>query len=194
MNLMRKTKEKRKKKGLSEDFPEEEGTSAQDQGAETEAPDLSAKQAVEANAEDEFALPEKKGKGGKGKQQQQQQQQQQPKPEAADEDLDDSGRVLTKAEKEKLKKEREKQRKKEQVRGSQLFRLRLHHRLHEADILRDRLPRRRLPAPQRPSPRSPPPRRRRPKPLPRPPLPPMRVARRRSSPRIFWLSRSSRRS
>ncbi len=109
MNLMRKNKEKRKKKGLADDFPEDEGASAGADDAPTTFPDLSAKQAVEANAEDEFALPEKKGKGGKGKQQQQQ------KPAAADEDVDESGRVLTKAEKEKLKKEREKQRKKEQV-------------------------------------------------------------------------------
>ena len=56
--------------------------------------------------DDEFALPEKKGKGGKGKQ----------APKKNDDEVGESGRVLTKAEKEKLKKEREKQRKKEQVR------------------------------------------------------------------------------
>jgi len=109
MNLMRKNKEKRKKKGLADDFPEEEGADAEADDAATTFPDLSAKQPVEASAEDEFALPEKKGKGGKGKQQHQQ------KPAAADEEVDESGRVLTKAEKEKLKKEREKQRKKEQA-------------------------------------------------------------------------------
>lgn len=110
MNLMRKNKEKRKKKGLIDD--DADGENAGDALPETlTLPDLSAKQPEEANAEDEFALPDKKGKGGKGKQQQQQ------KSAAAanDGDLNEPGRVLTKAEKEKLKKEREKQRKKEQV-------------------------------------------------------------------------------
>lgn len=111
MNLMRKNKEKRKKKGLVDE--DEAAETAADAVPETlTLPDLSAKAPEEANLEDEFALPEKKGKGGKGKQQYQQ------KGGAAaakDEDADDSGRVLTKAEKEKLKKEREKQRKKEQV-------------------------------------------------------------------------------
>ncbi|KAL2200393.1 hypothetical protein P885DRAFT_57273 [Corynascus similis CBS 632.67] len=110
MNLMRKNKEKRKKKGLIDD--DADGENAGDALPETlTLPDLSAKQPEEANAEDEFALPDKKGKGGKGKQQQQQ------KSAAAanDGDLNEPGRVLTKAEKEKLKKEREKQRKKEQA-------------------------------------------------------------------------------
>lgn len=96
MAMLKKRKERRKQKGL----PEEEG-------AETVGePQLATAQ--EANADDEFALPEKKGKGGKGKQQNQK--------KAADDDRGDgTGKVLTKAEKEKLKKEREKQRKKEQV-------------------------------------------------------------------------------
>ena len=89
MSLMRKNKEKRKKKGLSEDFV---------QGEDPAAP-------AEANAEDEFALPEKKGKGKAAA-------------KTADNDDvggEDTGRVKTKAEKEREKKEREKQRKKEQA-------------------------------------------------------------------------------
>ncbi|RYP82673.1 hypothetical protein DL769_001580 [Monosporascus sp. CRB-8-3] len=108
MAMMKKNREKRKKKGLSEDFVEGEDAP----GAETPpAPEVKAP--VEATMDDEFALPEKKGKGGK-------QNKQQPVPKAAaapaeDNDLGEPGRVLTKAEKEKLKKEREKQRKKEQA-------------------------------------------------------------------------------
>jgi translation initiation factor 5B len=108
MAMLRKRKERRKQKGL----PEEE------QAETTGEPDLSHVQtAQEANADDEFALPDKKGKGGKGKQAQQKKGGAQP---AADGDNDgaEPNRVLTKAEKEKLKKEREKQRKKEQVCGT----------------------------------------------------------------------------
>ncbi|KAK2613445.1 hypothetical protein N8I77_000360 [Diaporthe amygdali] len=103
MGLMRKNKERRKKKGL----PELEGEDAP--GAEPAEPAEPTAAPAEANIEDEFALPEKKGKGGKGKQQAK------PAPAAKgdDDEADASGRVLTKAEKEKLKKEREKQRKKE---------------------------------------------------------------------------------
>ncbi|KAK3306627.1 uncharacterized protein B0T15DRAFT_147551 [Chaetomium strumarium] len=119
MNLMRKTKEKRKKKGLNEDWLEENAAEGEAQPAEPALPDLSAKQAEEANLDDEFALPDKKGKGGKGGKGKGQQQQEKPaSPAAKEEDadgLDTGGRVLTKAEKEKLKKEREKQRKKEQA-------------------------------------------------------------------------------
>ncbi|KAL2127078.1 hypothetical protein VTI74DRAFT_11374 [Chaetomium olivicolor] len=122
MNLMRKNKEKRKKKGLSEDWVEGEDAAAQqDDNAPMTLPDLSAKQAVEANLDDEFALPEKKGKGGKGGKQQQQQKgvkggaKKDEEEEAAADGGAEPGRVLTKAEKEKLKKEREKQRKKEQA-------------------------------------------------------------------------------
>ncbi|KAI1107048.1 hypothetical protein F4804DRAFT_299187 [Jackrogersella minutella] len=102
MAMMQKNREKRKKKGLSENFVD---------GSEP-APEPAAKAPVEATMDDEFALPEKKGKGGK------QNKQQQAKPAAADagdEELGEGGRVLTKAEKEKLKREREKQRKKEQA-------------------------------------------------------------------------------
>ncbi|KAH9908607.1 hypothetical protein F4778DRAFT_768471 [Xylariomycetidae sp. FL2044] len=104
MAMMKKNREKRKKKGLSEDFVE--GQSATDAAAETTpAP----KAPEEATMDDEFALPEKKGKGGK------QNKQQPAKAAAADDDVGEGGKVLTKAEKEKLKKEREKQRKKEQA-------------------------------------------------------------------------------
>ncbi|KAI6083156.1 hypothetical protein F4821DRAFT_245522 [Hypoxylon rubiginosum] len=109
MAMMKKNREKRKKKGLSEDFVDG-GNAA---GAEPAA-DAAAKAPEEATMEDEFALPEKKGKGGK-------QNKQQPQAKAAaaaaanadDEETGEGGRMLTKAEKEKLKKEREKQRKKE---------------------------------------------------------------------------------
>lgn len=99
MAMLRKNKQKRKEKGL----PEVEAAETPEQD---EAP---VQVAQEATMEDEFALPEKKGKGGnKGKQA--------PKKATEDDDEGDgTGRVLTKAEKEKLKKEREKQRKKEQV-------------------------------------------------------------------------------
>lgn len=104
MAMLRKNKQKRKEKGL----PEVEAAETPEQDAAA----VVAKVAEEANADDEFALPDKKGKGGKGKQA--------PKKAAAaaddDDEGNDTGRVLTKAEKEKLKKEREKQRKKEQVR------------------------------------------------------------------------------
>ena len=106
MAMLRKNKQKRKEKGL----PEVEAAETPEQ----DAPAAVAKVAEEANMDDEFALPDKKGKGGKGKQA--------PKKAAAaaaaaddDDEGDGTGRVLTKAEKEKLKKEREKQRKKEQV-------------------------------------------------------------------------------
>ncbi|KAL5089793.1 hypothetical protein Trisim1_004912 [Trichoderma cf. simile WF8] len=99
MAMLRKNKEKRKKKGIVDEEP----------APEPVVEDLSAKAPVEASLDDdEFALPQKKGKGGKSK----------PAPAAKDDDKDDleePGRILTKAEKEKLKKEREKQRKKEQA-------------------------------------------------------------------------------
>lgn len=113
MGLMRKNKEKRKKKGLSEDFVGDEDPTAADADAVPEQLDLSAKAAEEANLDDEFALPDKKGKGAMGKQQPAKAAP--PPSEKDDEDLGAGGKVLTKAEKEKLKKEREKQRKKEQV-------------------------------------------------------------------------------
>ncbi|KAI0899954.1 hypothetical protein F4806DRAFT_271938 [Annulohypoxylon nitens] len=105
MAMMKKNREKRKKKGLSENFVDGETAP----GAE---PAPAAKAAEEATMDDEFALPEKKGKAGK----QNKQQQAKPAPAAAgDDEMGEGGRVLTKAEKEKLKKEREKARKKEQA-------------------------------------------------------------------------------
>lgn len=110
MAFRKKAMERRKKKGLSENFVD--GDSAQP--ATPEPTDITAFQPPqEATAEDEFALPEKKGKGGK--QQNKNQAAAKASAAVADGDDADSGRMLTKAEKEKLKKEREKQRKKEQV-------------------------------------------------------------------------------
>ncbi|KAI1379322.1 hypothetical protein F4677DRAFT_328157 [Hypoxylon crocopeplum] len=108
MAMMKKNREKRKKKGLSEDFVD--GDSAP---AAEPVPDVAAKAPEEATMDDEFALPEKKGKGGK-------QVKQQPPVtpatvDAGDDEMGEGGRMLTKAEKEKLKKEREKQRKREQA-------------------------------------------------------------------------------
>ncbi|KAI1348714.1 hypothetical protein F5Y01DRAFT_207360 [Xylaria sp. FL0043] len=108
MAIRKKAMERRKKKGLSENFAD--GA----QPATPEPTDITSFQAPkEATAEDEFALPEKKGKGGK--QNKNQAAAKATPAAAADGDDADSGRMLTKAEKEKLKKEREKQRKKEQA-------------------------------------------------------------------------------
>ncbi|KAL1899097.1 eukaryotic translation initiation factor 5B [Sporothrix stenoceras] len=112
MAVLRKNKEKRKKKGLSEEF-EDPNAANGDAAAEEPAASLADKAPVEATMDDEFALPEKKGKGGKGGKQASA-----AKADAAADavgDDDTGGRILTKAEKEKLKKEREKQRKKEQA-------------------------------------------------------------------------------
>ncbi|KAK3318347.1 eukaryotic translation initiation factor 5B [Apodospora peruviana] len=113
MERMRKAKEKRKKKGLTDDFVEGESPAG---AVDSEPiPYLAEKAPEEANLDDEFALPDKKGKGAKGKQAQAQK-----GPAAAAQKEEDGergadGKMLTKAEKEKLKKEREKQRKKEQA-------------------------------------------------------------------------------
>jgi translation initiation factor 5B len=108
MAMMRKRQKKKKGKQMDEDFVEGE-----DPPAAEEEPNLAEKAPVEASIEDEFALPDKKGKGksavGKAA----------PAKAAAKEEEEDErgadGKVLTKAQKEKLKKEREKQRKKENV-------------------------------------------------------------------------------
>ncbi|KAK6211802.1 eukaryotic translation initiation factor 5B [Pestalotiopsis sp. IQ-011] len=103
MAMMSRRREKRKKQGLSDDF---EGPKDDEPAAEaTPAPP-----AQEANMDDEFAMPEKKGKGGKGGKGAAA-----AKPAAGGDDLGEDGRILTKAEKEKLKKEREKARKKDQA-------------------------------------------------------------------------------
>ena len=100
MAMMRK-RQKKKKGGQQEDFVEGED-------APTEEPDLAEKAPVEASLEDEFALPDNRGKGKAAP----------AKATKADDEDDErgaDGKVLTKAQKEKLKKEREKQRKKENV-------------------------------------------------------------------------------
>ncbi|KJZ78094.1 Eukaryotic translation initiation factor 5B [Hirsutella minnesotensis 3608] len=101
MAMLRKNKEKRKKKGIQEDFVQgEDPTDAVPAAEDSKGP-------VEASMDD-FAPPTKKNEEqSKGKQNN--------KKEQAKDEGDDSGRILTKAEKEKLKKEREKQRKKEQA-------------------------------------------------------------------------------
>jgi translation initiation factor 5B len=105
MAMMRKKQKKAKKGKQTEDFVEGEDPPA----ADGQADSLADKAPVEASIDDEFALPEKKGKGKNA----------QAKPAKADDAEDDErgadGKVLTKAQKEKLKKEREKQRKKENV-------------------------------------------------------------------------------
>jgi translation initiation factor 5B len=106
MAMMRKRQKKKKGRQADEDFVEGEDTPA------AELPDLGEKAPVEASIEDEFALPDKKGKGKAATAPA-------PAKPAKEEDEDDErgadGKVLTKAQKEKLKKEREKQRKKENV-------------------------------------------------------------------------------
>ncbi|GAP82944.2 putative eukaryotic translation initiation factor 5B [Rosellinia necatrix] len=110
MAMMKKNREKRKKKGLSENFVD--GDSAQP--ATPEPTDITSFQAPqEASMEDEFALPGKKGKGGK--QNKNQPAAKVPASNADADEVGESGKILTKAEKERLKKEREKQRKKEQA-------------------------------------------------------------------------------
>ncbi|CAG8957544.1 hypothetical protein HYFRA_00010410 [Hymenoscyphus fraxineus] len=103
MAMMRK-RQKKKKAKQGEDFVEGEDPTAEDAAPAA----LEEKAPVEASIEDEFALPEKKGKGKKGGE---------AKAPAEEDGGDDErgadGKVLTKAQKEKLKKEREKQRKKE---------------------------------------------------------------------------------
>ncbi|KAG0649259.1 Eukaryotic translation initiation factor 5B [Hyphodiscus hymeniophilus] len=103
MAMMRKKQKKNKKGKQMEDVVEGEDPSIE----ETPTPDLAEKAPVEASIDDEFALPEKKGKVKSTA----------AKPVKEEDDEDDErgadGKVLTKAQKEKLKKEREKQRKKE---------------------------------------------------------------------------------
>ena len=106
MAMMRKKQKKNKKGKQTEDFVDGEDPTTED------TPDLVDKAPVEASIDDEFALPEKKGKGKNV-----------PAKPAKDEDDEEEdergadGKVLTKAQKEKLKKEREKQRKKDNVRS-----------------------------------------------------------------------------
>jgi len=88
MAMMRK-KQKKKNKAAGED-----------------GEDLDGKAPIEASLDDEFALPDKKGKGKGGA----------AKTDGAEDDeMGADGKVMTKAQKEKARKEREKQRKKENV-------------------------------------------------------------------------------
>jgi translation initiation factor 5B len=109
MAAMKKNRNKRKNKGK----PVDEFGDNEDQPA-AEQPDLAVKAPEEATMEDEFALPDKKGKAKGGANEV-------TKPGKEEKDEDDEeergadGKLLSKKEKEKLKKEREKQRKKEQV-------------------------------------------------------------------------------
>lgn len=199
MNLMRKRKEKRKNKGLTEDFVEGEDPTAANGDDAAQTPDLTQiKAPEEANPDDEFALPDKKAKGGKGKQAQAKAAPAAKQDGADGEELGEGGRVLTKAEKEKLKKEREKQRKKEQV-SYKHSRRTFDQALQWLTILFHRLPQRRravLHQPPRPNLPNLLPKRRR-LPRQRHPLPqrlPRQVARRKRSLPLFWPSKSNRRS
>lgn len=100
MAMLRK-KQKKKKGKQVDDLVEGE-----DLAADEVQDALAGKEAVEASIEDEFAMPDKKGKakGHVAKEE-----------EGGDDETGADGKVLTKAQKEKLKKEREKQRKKENV-------------------------------------------------------------------------------
>jgi hypothetical protein len=105
MAMMRKKQKKNKNGKQTEDIFQGEDPRTED------TPDLTEKAPVEASIEDDFALPEKKGKGKNvparsGKDDED---------EDEDEERGADGKVLTKAQKEKAKKEREKQRKKENV-------------------------------------------------------------------------------
>jgi translation initiation factor 5B len=110
MAAMRKNRDKKKKKGkFVQDFVEGEDPSADDASP---APEPVVEAPAEANMDDEFAMPDKKGKGKGGNNAKG------GKPAKDDEDDEEraaDGHIMTKKEKEKAKKEREKQRKKEQV-------------------------------------------------------------------------------
>ncbi|CAD6443558.1 1974b74f-d373-40a7-8a7b-59e4cccba391 [Sclerotinia trifoliorum] len=106
MAMMRKKQKKGKKGKQIEDFVEGEDPPAAEEQPQD---DFADKAPVEASIDDEFALPEKKGKGKNA------QAKAAKNDEAGDDDLGADGKMLTKAQKEKLRKEREKQRKKEQA-------------------------------------------------------------------------------
>lgn len=118
MAAMRKNRDKKKKKGkFVDDFVEGEDPPTAETEQADEAAELAAKAPEEATMDDEFALPEKKGKGKAGNAKG-------GKPAAKEaeeaeggegEERGADGHIMSKKEKEKAKKEREKQRKKEQV-------------------------------------------------------------------------------
>lgn len=109
MATMKKNRKKMKAKGK---IVEDESPATPE--PTEEALDLAEKAPEEANLDDEFALPDKKGKGKGGNAKAAQEDA--PAEDGDDDETGADGRVLTKKEKEKLKKEREKQRKKENVR------------------------------------------------------------------------------
>jgi translation initiation factor 5B len=112
MAAMKKNRNKRKNKGKPvDDFGDDF-----DQPA-AEEPDLAVKAPEEATMEDEFALPDKKGKakGGANGAAKATKEEKEEEEEEEEEERGTDGKILSKKEKEKLKKEREKQRKKEQV-------------------------------------------------------------------------------
>jgi translation initiation factor 5B len=110
---MKKNRNKRKNKGKPvDDFGDDESHPA------AEEPDLAVKAPEEATMEDEFALPEKKGKakgGANGAAKPSKEEKVDEEEDEGEEERGADGKLLSKKEKEKLKKEREKQRKKEQV-------------------------------------------------------------------------------
>jgi translation initiation factor 5B len=109
MAAMKKNRNKRKNKGKPvDDFGDDEDHPA------AEEPDLAVKAPEEATMEDEFALPDKKGKA-KGGANGAAKPAKEEKDDEEEEERGADGKLLSKKEKEKLKKEREKQRKKEQV-------------------------------------------------------------------------------
>jgi translation initiation factor 5B len=113
MAAMRKNRNKNKNKGKAvDDFLDGEDPP----GVEPGAPEtvLTVKAPEEATMENEFTLPEKKGKA-KGAVSGAAKPPKEEKEEDEDEERGADGKLLSKKEKEKLKKEREKQRKKEQV-------------------------------------------------------------------------------
>jgi len=120
MAMLKKNREKRKKKGKIADNDYLDGEDPTEDGGAAPTPvDLAAKAPEEATMDDEdvFGQPvkgKKGGKGGKGGQQAKKGADADDGDDAGD-DGDGTGRVKTKAEKEKEKKEREKQRKKEQA-------------------------------------------------------------------------------
>lgn len=146
MATMKKKAKSKKSKGK----PAEDFVDGEDPPTAEPEPDLATKAPEEATMEEEFALPEKKGKGKAAP----------PAKEAKveedeDEERGTDGKILSKKEKEKLKKEREKQRKKEQVHrlshsGIIIFnpltlhrlqqRRRQHHKLPKLSSLQSPLP------------------------------------------------------
>jgi translation initiation factor 5B len=110
MAAMKKNRNKKKAKGKPvDDFGGEEDAPT------AEEPNLAVVAPVEATMEDEFALPEKKGKAKSATNEQAKPAKDEKEDDMSEEERGADGHVMSKKEKEKAKKEREKQRKKEQV-------------------------------------------------------------------------------